>query len=253
MHPDILLKRLNEIGGSLARSGRALALIGCGSVGLELERLDEFSDLDFLAIVEPGSKQAFLDDLSWLSDLCPIAYCFTHTHDGYKLLYTDGIFCEFGVIEIDELPAIPFSPGRIVWKKEGIPDSICQPTTTSGSISKRSQEWLLGEALTNLLVGLAREKRGEKLSATRFIQGYALDRVVELAENIETAQAAPRDIFVNERRFEQRHPRLAQELSACLQGYDRNRQSALAILNLLEQHFTVNPAMANAIRELSRD
>jgi len=250
MHPDLLLKRLDDIGGSLARSGRALALIGCGSVGLELERLDEYSDLDFLAVVEPGSKQAYLDDLSWLSDLCPIAYCFPHTHDGFKLLYTDGIFCEFGVIEIDELPAIPFAPGRVIWKKDGIPDSISQPSITTGSPPKRSQEWLLGEALTNLLVGLAREKRGEKLSATRFIQGYAVDRVVELADWIETAKAAPRDIFVNERRFEQRYPRLAQQIGDCLQGYDRNPQSALAILSLLEQHFEVSPAIANAIREL---
>lgn len=250
MHPHLLLKRLDEIGGSLALSGRALALIGCGSVGLELERLDEYSDLDFLAIVEPGAKQSYLDDLSWLSDLCPIAYCFANTADGYKLLYEDGIFCEFGVIEIDELPTIPFAPGRVVWKKDGVPDNISQPSVTTGSPPKRSQEWLLGEALTNLLVGLAREKRGEKLSATRFIQGYAVDRVVELAEIIETTQAAPRDIFVNERRFEQRFPRLARELGACLQGYERNPQSALAILSLLEQHFEVSPAMANAIREL---
>ena len=40
----------------------------------------------------------------------------------------------------------------------------------------------LGEALTNLYVGMAREKRGEKLSAMRFIQGYAVDRLLELAE-----------------------------------------------------------------------
>lgn len=154
------------------------------------------------------------------------------------------------MIEIDELPTIPFAPGRTVWKKEGVPDSISQPATPTGSPPKRLQEWLLGEALTNLLVGLAREKRGEKLSATRFIQGYAVDRVVGLAEWIETAQPAPRDVFVNERRFEQRYPRLAQQLGVCLQGYERNSQSALAILSLLEQHFEVSPAMANAIREL---
>jgi hypothetical protein len=38
MEPSLLLKRLDEIGRSLARSGHALALIGLGSVGVELER-----------------------------------------------------------------------------------------------------------------------------------------------------------------------------------------------------------------------
>ncbi len=50
-------------------------------------------------------------------------------------------------------------------------------------------DWLLGEALTNLYVGLQRELRGERLSAMRFIQGYALDRLVALAGRL----AAPAD------------------------------------------------------------
>ena len=51
-----LLTRLDEIGKSLEDSGRALALIGLGSVGTETERLDEWSDLDFFAAVQPGEK-----------------------------------------------------------------------------------------------------------------------------------------------------------------------------------------------------
>jgi hypothetical protein len=47
-----LLYRLDEIGKSLEKSGHALALIGLGSVGLELERLDQYSDLDFFVIVQ---------------------------------------------------------------------------------------------------------------------------------------------------------------------------------------------------------
>jgi hypothetical protein len=76
MDTSSLLKRLDEIGASLDQSSHALALIGLGSVGLELDRLDAYSDLDFSVIVEPGCKRAYLDDLHWLSSLCPIAYCF---------------------------------------------------------------------------------------------------------------------------------------------------------------------------------
>jgi len=101
MKSHLLLKRLDEIGQSLEQSPHALALIGLGSVGLELYRLDDYSDLDFFVIVEPGYKHAFINDLDWLSKLCPIAYCFLNSVDGYKLLFTDGIFCEFAVFEPD--------------------------------------------------------------------------------------------------------------------------------------------------------
>ena len=88
-----LLTRLDDIGRTLEKSGHALALIGLGSVGVEIERLDAYSDLDFFAIVEKGYKRQYLDNLDWLSSLCPVAYSFRNTEDGYKLLFQDGIFC----------------------------------------------------------------------------------------------------------------------------------------------------------------
>lgn len=250
MDPSLLLRRLDEIAHSLEQSNHALALIGLGSIGLELERLDSFSDLDFFVVAEPGYKQAYLDDLRWLSDLCPIAYCFANSKDGYKLLFADHIFCEFAVFEPDELQSIPFAPGRIVWKRAGVPATVSQPAITPAIEPERSLDWLLGEALTNLMVGLAREKRGEKLSAMRFIQGYAVDRILELAHYIEDAQDVPPDRYVNERRFEQRYPGVGGQIAACLQGYERNRESALAILTFLEQHFILNKEMCAVIRGL---
>jgi len=251
MDPQALLKRLDEIGQSLERSGHALALIGLGSVGLELDRLDSYSDLDFFAIVEKDYKHAYLESLGWLSDIHPIAYSFLNTEDGYKVLFEDGIFCEFAVFEPAELEHIPFAPGRIVWKRADIPDTLGQPVTFPPSKQKRGKDWLLGEALTNIYVGLNREKRGEKLSATRFIQGYAVDRVLELAGYIEPGRETHLDPFVNERRIEQRYPELIPQFSVWMQGYEKNHESALAILDFLQMHFEVNEAIANAIRELS--
>ena len=248
MEPQLLLKRLDEIGRSLQESGHALALIGLGSVGLELDRLDAYSDLDFFVIVEPGYKHGYMADLHWLSDLCPIAFYFANTKDGYKLLFADGIFCEFAVFEPEELPSIPFAPGRIVWKQPHVPESIAWPLIAHDAPPGHDMDWLLGEALTNLLVGLARERRGERLSAMRFIQGYAVDRVLELAGTVEDAQTAAKDTFSNERRFERRYPRVARQLPSFAQGYDRNRESALAILDFLEQQFSVNAELAAAIR-----
>ncbi len=248
--PQTLLSRLDAIGRSLEQSGHALALIGLGSVGLETDRLDAYSDLDFFAIVEAGYKKRYIDDLNWLSAVAPVAYAFRNTPDGYKLLFADEIFCEFAVFEPAELSGIPFERGRVVWKVPQVEDAIAVPVVTSGPAPQPTAEWLLGEALTNLYVGLCRLRRGEKLSASRFIQGYAVDRVLELVTLMEKEAPVSRDRFANERRFEQRYPGFAARLPDFIQGYERSIESAQAILGFLEGHFEVNPAIAKAIRRL---
>ena len=247
---DLLLGRLDAIAASLERSGHALALIGLGSGGLETDRLDEYSDLDFFAVVETGHKLEFLDNLGWLSSICPIAYVYRNTRDGHKVLFQDGLFCEFAVFETTELHHIPFAPGRIVWKKPDVPDALLAPEHNRYSPEDHSTEWLLGEVLTNLYAGLNRDARGERLSAMRCIQVYAVDRLLELAARVETETSSARDIFAFERRFEQRYPDSAQALPEFVQGYERNIGSALAILAFLEKHFEIAPAMKTAIEEL---
>lgn len=248
--PARLLARLDDIGWSLAQTGQGLALIGLGSVGLELDRLDAYSDLDFFAIVREGQKGRFVENLDWLEAVAPVAYAFRNTADGYKVLFGDGIFCEFAVFEPAGLAAIPFAAGRIVWKEAGVDESIAQPASLPSATNPHTVEWLLGEALTNLYVGLGRYRRGERLSAARFVQQYAVDRVLDLAAQIESEQPAFRDLFASERRFEVRFPGLARALPQFIQGYGRTPESAAAILAFLEQHFAVNPTLAAAIRRL---
>jgi hypothetical protein len=247
--PQQLLERLDAIGESLKASGNALALLGLGSVGTETARLDAYSDLDFFAVVREGFKAHYIDNLDWLSNVNPIAYAFRNTVDGYKVLFEDGIFCEFAVFEPQEMVVIPFSAGRIVWKTADFDESICSPRALAPA-SPKSVEFHLGEALTNLYVGMGCNHRGEKLSAARFIQSYAVDQILQLAARIESAQPALVDQYSIERRFEQRFPNLAAHLPSFMQGYDRSPESALAILEFLESHFEVNGAIAAQIRML---
>jgi len=247
---DLLLERLEDIGASLEASGHALALIGLGSVGGELERLDEYSDLDFFAIVKPGCKAAFVEDLGWLSSAHPVAYVFHNTPDGCKLLFEDGIFCEYAVFEEAELAGIPFTAGRLIWKCPEGDAGIVEPVRQAIPLDEHTTEWLVGEALTNLYIGMCRYRRGEKLSAQRFIQAYAVDRLLELTAQIESARSVEVDPFNPDRRFEQRYPDAAQHLSEYIPGYDRTPQAAEAILGFLEGHWAVNPAMKRSILAL---
>ncbi|MBX3057335.1 MAG: hypothetical protein KF770_12765 [Anaerolineae bacterium] len=247
--PQQLYQRLEEIGRSVVAAEGGLALIGLGSAGSETARMDAFSDLDFFVIVQAGYKQAFIEDLGWMTAVHPIAFQFMNTADGYKLLFADGVFCEFAVFEEAELAHIPFSAERIVWQAASFDPTIMQPKQASTAVL--NVDWLVGEAVTNLYVGLCRYRRGEKLSAARFVQGYAVDRVLELAALVEDEQPAFRDPFGVERRFEQRFPVTAVNLPEFVPGYDHTPQAAQAILHYLDTHFAVNPAMKNLIISLT--
>ena len=248
--PRKLLQRLNEIGDVIAQSDGGLALIGLGSVGRETDRLDPYSDLDFFVIVTEDKKEAFLQDTGWLAQPAPITYIFRNTIDGHKCLYEDGIFCEMAVFTEKELETAAYAPGRIIWKAAHISESIAQPAVPNRTPPVRTTEWLLGEALSNLYVGLCRDHRGEKLTAQRFIQYFAVDRVLELASQLEQQQPAHKDPFMLDRRFEQLYPQTAVHLPSFIQGYTHNRASAQAILQFLDNHFTINFAIKHEIEQL---
>ncbi len=253
--PQQLLARLDAIGRSLEDSGHARALLALGSVGLETERLDAFSDLDFFVLVEDGRKARYLGNLDWLSAAGPVVYSFQNTVDGHKALYADGIFCEFAVFEEGELAGIPFSRGRFVWRAAGVPDALAEPVKGPEPLPARSVEWLVGEALTNVYVGLGRALRGELLAGFKLVQVSAVDRLVELVDHLDAgagSAGAHRDPFNGDRRLERRHPELLRELPRLVPGYAHTPESALAILGFLETRVPVNGAMSHAIRALAQ-
>jgi hypothetical protein len=245
-----LLSRLHAIGASLAARGDALALIGLGSAGLETERLDAWSDLDFFVIVEPGRKPAYIERLDWLADAWPLAWHFRNTADGHKALMTDGVMCEFAVFEPHELDAIAFAPGRVVWKRAEVDDAIAVPRKPLPSAQLPDETWIVGEVLSCLYAGLQRWHRGEKLSAARLVQTHALDRLIEL--DALRHPPAPGDPFNRERRLEVRQPTLADELPALVPGYEATPAAALAMLDALDRRGAIiDTAMNAAIRRLA--
>jgi hypothetical protein len=248
-----LLKRLTEIGRAIENSDHGLALLALGSSGIERHRIDEYSDLDFFVICEAGFKQEYLSNIAWLTQIAPVAFYFRNTIDGYKLLYEDDVFCEFAVFEPDELSNIPFSRGKIVWAKPGFDVSICEPVPKQVNLVDNDRDYHLGEALTNLYVGVGRYHRGEKLSAYHSIQSYAFGHVIELmARDNHATENIDGDSFNVGRRFESRYPNFARELSTFLLGYDQSLIVAERILVWLDTHYLINQKMKHKITELIR-
>lgn len=231
----------------LATCGDAVALIGLGSVGRDLDRLDEHSDLDFFVVVDDGAKQRYLDSVDWLEQAAPLAFSFANTVDGRKALFADGLFAEYAVFSLDELRASSFSPGRVIWRRDDAPADLERVGRTPAP-TRDDPEHQVNEALTNLFVGLHRDARGEILSATRLIQSHAVDRLVAFLE-LTTPNSPPRqDVFAIERGVERRFGSDVLPLAAFAPGYGRNRDAALAILEWLEARAHVDDALAAAIR-----
>lgn len=258
--PERLLDRLQAIGRALEATGAGLALIGLGSAGRETDRLDAWSDLDFFAIVEPGHKQRLLEDLSWLAGPAALVWHYRNTADGHKLLYEDGVFCECALFEPAELAGIPYAPGRIVWQRADLGEAAQRwawPVRAPQPQAPSSPDWLVGEALGNLHVGLQRWRRGERRAAWRMIQVHAADRLTELAlQQVSRTPDVGAGIHVDpynpDRRMELRDPALAAVLPDWLPGLAHCPEAALAMLTWLEQRASVAPGMAAAIRTLAQ-
>lgn len=251
---QLLLQRLDEIGNTLERkgNGEALALFGLGSVGVETDRIDDYSDLDFFIVVAPGNKQRYIDQLDWLEETHPLAYQFKNCDIGHKILFEDGIYGEFAVFEEAELDHALYTGGRMVWKHRSYSnEGIVTGKAAIPSIKFSSIDHVIGEALTNIYVGLGRYARGEKLSALRFIESYPIDGLLSVMHLIEPEVDFFPDAFGNERRAEKRFPGFASVLSGMLQGYDNVPESALHLLHYLEQIYPVNQRMSAEIRALA--
>jgi hypothetical protein len=248
--PARLLRRLDELGEVLARRGDAIALIGLGSVCVDLDRLDDHSDMDFFVVVEDGAKQRYLDSVDWLEELAPIDFSFPNSVDGRKVLFADLLFAEYAVFTLDELRAGSFPPGRLVWARDDAPAGLERAGRPREPSPYDYPEYHLNEAITNLYVGLHRDARGERLAAARLIQTHAVDRLLTYLELSGTG-AARQDEFVIERGVERRFSPDVLPLARMAPGYGRNREAALVILEWLEARIDVPATLAGEIRRLA--
>jgi hypothetical protein len=248
MHP--MLRRLDRLGAHLATRGDAVALLGLGSAGVEHDRIDEHSDLDFFVVVDDDAVPRYVESIDWLEAVSPVAYSFANEPNGRKALFADGVFVEYGVFTVDGLARLPFAGARIVWRRDDAPAGLAERGPVPAATPFDTVEFHLNEALTNLYVGLHRELRGERLTAARFIQSYAVDRVIALLNLTAPGGGHRRDPFDPSRRVEQAFPPDVLPLAAMVPGYEHNARAARATLAWLQERFAVDPVIATAVRGL---
>ena len=107
----------------------------------------------------------------------------------------------------------------MVWSR---PAFVLPPTNRPPAASIDTVEFHVNEALTNLYVGLHRHLRGEDLTAMRFIQVYAVDRILALVRLSPTTVLDQPDPFEATRRIESAEPAAAWPLADMVSGFADN-------------------------------
>lgn len=244
-----VLRRLDEIAATLATRTDALGLLGLGSCGAQRARLDEHSGLDFFVVVEDGAKWRYLDRTDWLPG--PVTYRFAHDRNGRKALFADGTFAGYRVFTLAELRDTAFSGARVVWRRDDAPRDLAESGRAVPREPFHTEEFHLNNALTSLYVGLHRELRGERLAASRLIQGRAVDDVIALLR-LDGGDFPYRDPFDPARRVERAYSPRTLPLAEMVPGYGGNVRAARFILDWLARRYPVPAGIGEALRELVR-
>lgn len=122
------------------------------------------------------------------------------TAHGVKAVYDDGHLVEFAVFAADEIGRARLNRTRVLIDRADVTDRVA--ATVAGTPdripedaeSDESDEYLEGQLLTALLVGVQRHRRGEHLSGIDFVHRYALRHLlVLLARHVQTDRPEVKD------------------------------------------------------------
>jgi len=204
-------ERLNCI---LQQHDQVIGLVAVGSMAERNYLPDEWSDHDFYIITHPGQQNYYRSNYDWLPDPGEIAWVFPETEHGVKVIYRDGHLVEYAVFDLQELNVAKANRFRVLIDKGGVQQAMAAVASATIEWSTKStDQYLAGQFLTNLLVGIGRYRRGERMSAHKFIKGSAPGYLVTLfSRHVCSADPNLVDNIDSTRRFERTHPELGREL-----------------------------------------
>jgi hypothetical protein len=202
---------------NLSADPLVLGLIALGSMAEQDYLPDQWSDHDFFVITVAGEQEAFRTDLSWLPNHQQLAFWFRETPHALRAIYDSGHLLEFVLFDEAEFAAHGrINRYRVLLDRTGISAlaaEVAERTAREAASGSVDDRLLLGECLTNLMVGAARYWRGERLSGHLFVKSYAMELLVRLiAKRVPAKRQSLLDNLAPTRRFEWVYP----ELSAML-------------------------------------
>lgn len=232
MSPQEYNEFTDELRHSLEADQRVIGLVALGSMAQQDYQPDKWSDHDFFVIVETGTQEAFRTDLSWLPSSKQIVFSFRETAHGLKVLYRNGHLLEFAVFDLPELQLARINRYRVLLDRDAVGAQLAEIKASSlvySNTETNDDKALLGQFMLNLLVGVGRHHRGEKLSGQQFVKQFAFRNLLLLLQKyLPSPTKGILDNLDPSRRFERAYPALGQELNQIL-----SQETPLAAKGLL--------------------
>ena len=215
MTPENYERFTHELTQTLSNNEHVIGIIAVGSMAAQDYFPDQWSDHDFFVIVQSGFQESFRNDLRWLPYSEEIVFSFRETAHGVKVLYRDAHLLEFAVFDPQELHLAQINRYRILLDRSNVETQMrnIRKRTAEGTEPKNIH-WLFGQFLTNLLVGVGRYHRGEKLSGHFFVKQNALRNLLQLCHAcLDSAKKSLLDDLDPFRRLEFAFPEIGEELN----------------------------------------
>jgi lincosamide nucleotidyltransferase len=214
MNPEAYQEFTQQLRKNLEQDENILGLVAAGSMAQQDYQPDEWSDHDFFVIARPGVQDRYRKTYDWLPRSEEIAWAFQETEHGIKAIYRDGHLLEFAVFDEEELKTARINRYRVLFDRARISTQMAKNAQkTKDASATETDAYHIGQILTNILVGMGRYWRGEKLSAHKFVKINAIHHLTALLN--QTTQSPQRGLSDNldpTRRFEVVHPHLGPEL-----------------------------------------
>lgn len=166
---------LRDISGLLASNPDVLvlAVVGSGAQG----RLDAWSDLDLLMVVQPDALRSYYPSLAWLAPAGAI-YAFEQNENEFRsvsrVCFADMrridllVTTEEALQRVDHWPRIPFAGGsRIIFSRSAIADAVLSHTYRPALpvVSETAFEELVNGFLFKAMLATNKVVRGDLLVA----------------------------------------------------------------------------------------
>lgn len=210
-----------------------VALVGSGA---EPDRIDEWSDHDFVIVARPDAVEPLRHSFDWLPDAAELVVLAREWHDGFKGVFSDGRIIEFAIVDLEALAEFPLHGARIVYDEGGLDAAIKRAVSVAPARSSSEAEAIAVAFLFQILVGTGRARRGELVSAGEVIRSEAVESLLDLVLVVQHSDRSSPDLFDPRRRFEQVDPGLARELADATA--QRVEDAARSLLTLAERRFS---------------
>ncbi|MCI0157172.1 hypothetical protein KNO15_10745 [Leifsonia shinshuensis] len=205
-----------------------IALLGSGA---DRSRIDEWSDHDLLVLALPEAVDELRADLSWLPDADRLVAVGREWHDGIKALFDDGRVLELGIADPAGLRSFPLAAAQVVYDAGPLAEGLEAARAGTRTREVDGPADAVAVLMVQLVVGVGRLRRGERLSGGQVVRGEAALTLVDLV--LSRSGCAHPDPFDGWRRFETVRPGAAARLDAILAR--PAEEAARGILDLAEE------------------